>query len=510
MRQKNNKTPLDLFPILFRDAQRASVFKDSKTFADAIPKNKIPRINKLYSLEKEKPDFHFEKFLRENFEIPIERKEKPLKEKSLLKHLHQLWKLLKRKDFDKKGMGSLLPLPFPYIVPGGRFNEIYYWDSYFTMMGLILSGKKKWAKSMLNNFEFLIETYGHIPNGNRSYYLSRSQPPFFALMVDLLAKNSSNETKLLLDYRKSLLKEYQFWMKGSSDLEYEKIALLRVVRVEGSTVLNRYWDNRPEPRQESYREDFENSEKYSGDKTEYFLNTKAACESGWDFSSRWFSENNTLNSIQTTDILPLDLNCLLAFYENTLAKIAHIRGEKEKFIHFSTLYEKRKNAINTYFWEEEGEYYTDWNWKEQKTTKSKNLSMVFPLWLQLAPEEKAKKTEKILRKEFLCYGGLRTTTVQSGEQWDAPNGWAPLQWIAIQGLIHYKAQDLARTIALRWLHLNEKVFKETGKMMEKYNVEDENCLAGGGEYPLQDGFGWTNGVYLALKQLYGGERFQRL
>jgi alpha,alpha-trehalase len=510
MKKKRPKTPRDQFPILFEAVQMHRIFEDSKTFADAVPKKSVQKINSLYLLNKEKANFDLKNFVEENFEIPFHKELRIQKTDNLRLHLNHLWKLLKRKDKPHAKKGSLLPLPFPYVVPGGRFNEVYYWDSYFTMMGLLIAGKRKWAIHMLNNFSFLLEKYGRIPNGNRSYYLSRSQPPFYALMVDLLSKNSTQPQAFALKYKKSILREYSFWMKGSSRLTEEKKAHKRVVRILPSLVLNRYWDERPDPREESFREDRDLAKKQATDPKNLFIDVKAACESGWDFSSRWFPNQNCDLPIQTTDILPLDLNCLLAFYEKILASLFQLKGEKKKCKHFLNLYEKRKKAINTYFWNEEGGYYTDWNWRENKPTQSKNLAMAFPLWLQLAPEDKAQKTAKILKEEFLCYGGLRTTTVNSGEQWDAPNGWAPLQWVAIEGLGFYKQKKLAKDIATRWLSLNEKIFKETGKMMEKYNVEDKDCLGGGGEYPVQDGFGWTNGVYLALSALYGGESFQRL
>jgi alpha,alpha-trehalase len=507
MKKKWPKTPLDQFPILFEEVQLLGIFKDSKTFADAIPRKSAQKINSLYSLQKGEANFDLKNFVEENFEIPSHNELCIQKTDHLTLHLDNLWKLLKRKDKPHAKKGSLLPLPFPYVVPGGRFNEVYYWDSYFTMMGLLCAGKRKWAIHMLNNFTFLLEHYGRIPNGNRSYYLSRSQPPFYALMVDLLSKTSGQPQAFALKYKKSILKEYTFWMKGYSKLTADNRAHKRAVRIHPTLVLNRYWDDRPEPRQESFKEDSALAKKHSTDPKNLFVHVKAACESGWDFSSRWYPSQNCELPIQTTDILPLELNCLLAFYEKTLASLTQLKREKKKFL---KLYKQRKKAINTYFWNEDGGYYTDWNWRENKPTQSKNLAMAFPLWLQLATEDKAQKTAKILKEEFLCYGGLRTTTVHSGEQWDAPNGWAPLQWVAIQGLSFYKQKKLAKEIATRWLSLNEKVFKETGKMMEKYNVEDKECLGGGGEYPVQDGFGWTNGVYLSLRALYGGESFQRL
>ena len=171
---------------------------------------------------------------------------------SLKAHIEQLWDVLQRKADTKQPHSSLLPLPEPYIVPGGRFREIYYWDSYFTMLGLMESKRYNLVENMLDNFKFLIDEYGHIPNGNRSYYLSRSQPPFFALMVDLLAQKKG-ET-IYKKYYSALQKEYNWWMQGEADLKNGE-AFRRVVRLDDGSILNRYWDDKRAPREESYAED---------------------------------------------------------------------------------------------------------------------------------------------------------------------------------------------------------------------------------------------------------------
>jgi neutral trehalase len=150
------------------------------------------------------------------------------------------------------GQSSLLPLPYPYVVPGGRFRELYYWDSYFTMLGLEADGRHDLALNMLKDFAFEIDCYGHVPNGNRTYYLSRSQPPFFSLMVDLIAKREGETS--YVTYLPELEAEYEFWMDGSTVLRGSE-GYRRVVRLRDGTILNRYWDDRAEPRDESYRED---------------------------------------------------------------------------------------------------------------------------------------------------------------------------------------------------------------------------------------------------------------
>src|SRR5439155_1757367 len=172
---------------------------------------------------------------------------------SMEEHIRALWPVLTRPPDTADAHSSLIPLPNPYIVPGGRFREVYYWDSYFTMLGLIESGRTDLVKSMLDNFAYLIRTVGHIPNGNRTYYLSRSQPPFFAAMVGLYAR--ATDTTHALQYLDALEAEHAFWMNGAERLApgagqaYRRVVRLR----EGAPLLNRYWDDLPEPRPGSSR-----------------------------------------------------------------------------------------------------------------------------------------------------------------------------------------------------------------------------------------------------------------
>src|SRR6267154_2063473 len=193
---------------LFKDVQNRSIFPDSKTFVDCNSKKPIEEVVKLYEQEKLKPGFALKKFVEENFEPPY-RPASGFKSDSLRsmeEHLKSLWPVLTRKRDDYNGNSSLIPLPKQYIVPGGRFSEIYYWDSYFTMLGLKVSKRTDLIQNMVGNFEYLIDKVGYIPNGNRSYYISRSQPPFFSLMVELLA--SIKGDGVYLTYLPALEKEY--------------------------------------------------------------------------------------------------------------------------------------------------------------------------------------------------------------------------------------------------------------------------------------------------------------
>ena len=207
------------------------------------------------------------------------------------------------------------------MIPGGRFREIYYWDSYFTMHGLEASGRVDLIRAMVHNFAHLIDTYGHIPNGNRTYYLSRSQPPFFSLMVDLLAEEKGNG--VFVEYLPALQKEYNYWMDETAPTKH-------LVKMPDGSDLNRYYDQLDTPRPESYRQDVETSEASTKDPKIIYRNLRSAAESGWDFSSRWFADGQNITTINTTELIPVDLNGLLYHLETTLAKAFRVRGDASK------------------------------------------------------------------------------------------------------------------------------------------------------------------------------------
>ena len=219
---------------------------------------------------------------------------------------------------------SRIPLPHPYIVPGGRFKEIYYWDSYFTMIGLVSDNRLGIARDMLENFAHLIDSLGFIPNGTRDYYLTRSQPPFFAMMVDMIeAKDSS----LGGHYFSHVARDYEYWMEGSGVLDGGQVEN-RVFRVNESRFMNRFWDSADTPRPESYGEDFQLAEDLPEDeKKSLYSHLRAAASSGWDFSSRWYAREGESDSTVTALVLPVDLNSLMFFMEKELEEGYRELGE---------------------------------------------------------------------------------------------------------------------------------------------------------------------------------------
>jgi alpha,alpha-trehalase len=311
------KTPRQLFPGLFESVQSSDIFPDNKTFVDCTPKYAPALIMKAYNEQLGKTGFDLKEFVFTNFTIPAGTHAFQTNvEDGIRKHIDTLWQVLQRKPDAASKLSSLAALPNPYIVPGGRFREIYYWDSYFTMLGLQESKQTKVISNMIDNFAYLIDTYGFIPNGNRAYYLTRSQPPFFSLMVNLLAKSQGNA--ILTKYQPQLIKEYNYWMLGSAGLANNKAAH-RTVRMADGTLLNRYWDESAEPREESYIKDVDAAQTTTQALPVFYHHIRAAAASGWDFSSRWFDDPNKLSTIKTTDLVPVDLNCLLYNLELTIA-----------------------------------------------------------------------------------------------------------------------------------------------------------------------------------------------
>jgi alpha,alpha-trehalase len=508
--------PDKVYGQLFIDVQTQAIFTDSKTFVDCTPNRDPAAIVKDYTTQKTAANFNLKNFITQNFTTPAVPNVVNVKSGiSISEHITELWQVLQRTQSKPVKGSSLLAMPKPFVIPGGRFTESYYWDSYFTMLGLQANGQLKMVENMVDNFAYIIKTYGRIPNGTRTYYLSRSQPPFFCLMVQLLAQSKGNT--IYKKYLPALQAEYNFWMKSAETLK-PGTANLRVVKLNDGTVLNRYRDDVDIPRQEGYKEDIATAEtavtnkmmtmRFSSEQAmdDYKKNApkvvyshlRAAAESGWDFSSRWFRQDNDLTTIHTTDYAPVDLNSLLIRLEEILLANG---GTVNKEIA-----EKRKAAIEKYFWNNTIGFYADYNFVNKQNTGKLTAAGFFAvaLWPQ-NPALTATRGNTIAtttKASLLKPGGIVCTTVNNGQQWDAPNGWAPLQYMAVQALESCKQKTLALEIVNRWTNLNEKVYKATGKLLEKYNVIDLTLETGGGEYPTVDGFGWTNGVYAAFKKQY--------
>ncbi len=516
-------TPADRYQELFVAVQQGRVFKDSKTFVDCAPRGEPVDILAAYRAECTAAGFDLARFVDAHFRSlqPAPTDYESVPGQPIREHISSLWPVLTRHPEAHPPASSLLQLPHPYVVPGGRFGELYYWDSYFTMLGLAADGRKRLVGDMLENFAYLIDTYGHVPNGTRSYYLGRSQPPVFALMVELGQEQGVCKA---IDFLPQLRQEHAWWMRGAAGLR-DGQACQRVVRLADGVVLNRYWDDRDTPREESWLEDVTTVSSARREPAEVYRHLRAACESGWDFSTRWLrappagtvppSGGGTrheavtaasLVSICTTDILPVDLNALLYRLELQISMLAKKAGDSATHHRFEALATERRAALHALMWHEEAGAFFDHDWRLGTRRDCLTAACAVPLFVGLADDHQAAALASTVQRRLLAPGGLATTECGSDQQWDRPNGWAPLQWMAVQGLRRHGHAALADTIAHRWLSTVAALYEREGKLVEKYALriveEDSTHGGGGGEYPLQDGFGWTNGVAAALLALH--------
>ncbi|MCB9820312.1 alpha,alpha-trehalase TreF [Candidatus Nomurabacteria bacterium] len=501
---RTGKSPDESLGDLFSEVQRRKIYDDGKTFADLVPRARMRAILDEYRLAHNDPDFDLREFVNRHFyEFTPHRDHLEFKADASIpvtKHISLLWDELKRSN--RLNRGSLLALPHPYIVPGGRFSEQFYWDSYFIMLGLAADDRWDMIEGMMKNFTFMIRKFGYIPTANRTYFLSRSQPPFFSHMVKLLSHHKGRG-RTHAEYLPYMLAEYRFWMKGRLKLQKrEHKAFARVVEMPDGSNMNRYYDNKTTPRPESLREDIETVESSNGRQADrVYLHLRAGAESGWDFSSRWLLNDDDISSIHTADVIPVDLNCLLYHLESTIAESYRLVKNPLLASKFQKLANTRKRAILHYSWNEKSKFFEDYNFHHGTFTGRLSIAGIFPLYVGIASKKQADFVAKRIERDFLKPGGLVTTLEKTGQQWDSPNGWAPLQWVAICGLKNYGYYDLANHIKNRWVKLNTRVYLKKHKLVEKYNVEGRaSGLGGGGEYPLQDGFGWTNGVLAALME----------
>jgi len=493
--------PQVLFKDLFVAVQTEAIYQDGKAFPDAAPNAPPDEILARYHAARPDSPAALKQFVEAHFSLPEQAGSAPSPpgQVDIITHIDGLWDTLIRSTTAAQRYSSLLPLPEPYVVPGGRFREIYYWDSYFTMLGLDESGRHDLVAAMVRDFAYLIDTYGHVPNGTRTYYLSRSQPPFFFAMVGLLS--SDDPAGAFAQYLPQLRREYAFWMQGASGLR-RGTAHRRVVAMPDGSILNRYWDDRDSPRDESYREDIELAHASGRPAPQLFRDIRAAAESGWDFGSRWFADARTRATIDTTDIVPIDLNSLLFGLENAIRLGCQRQARRACAGEFAHRAAARRAAIDRYLWDASAGAYLDYRWTQRAPVRRVSAALLYPLFVGLATESQAVAVATTTAGELLKSGGIVTTPLDTGQQWDAPNGWAPIQWIAVAGLRRYGQGALAETIACRWMITVDELYRQSGKLVEKYDVTSAGRSGGGGEYPTQDGFGWTNGVMRKLIALY--------
>lgn len=511
---------------LLRTVQMARIFNDSKTFVDMrLQKDEVDVVQAFKALPDNPSKDQVFQFVKDNFLppgndleewSPPDWRENPefihrIKDANLrdfASKLNELWKKLGRKISDEArqnpARSSLILVKNPFIVPGGRFREYYYWDSYWVVDGLLVCGMKDTVKGMIDNFVQLVKTYGFVPNGGRIYYTNRSQPPFLIPIVALYLNSTGDE-----DYVKSILddleKEYTFWREN------------RNVEVEVSSRkynLSIYAANMDTPRPESYYEDFHTAQAIpENSRPALFQDIASAAESGWDFSTRWFNRTGSrqgfLSSTRTRQIIPTDLNSLLYLNEKLLGKFFRLAGNTVKADQYEAFSEARLAAIEAVLWDNTTGLWLDYDRQLKKKRHYFYASSVVPLWAGVHRGNPARESfvlRTLKRLKVLDYpGGFPTSLSTSGQQWDFPNAWPPLQHMLIEGLALSRSKELqeeALKFAQKWITTNYKAWRSTGHMFEKFNVSVHGAPGGGGEYKIQIGFGWSNGVVLDMLRRY--------
>ena len=474
-----------------------NVFEDSKTFLDLMPRMSTDSVLLLFKEAHKKPDFDWQTFINQTFIRPDSNKPifTTISSQDVKEHINRLWSALTR-PADSATLGSILPIPKPYIAASRRSRELTYADAYFIMLGLQAAGRVDMIENMVDNFAHLINTLGYVPSGNRTYWLDRSNPPYFACMVQLLAEEKGKD--VLLKYLPQLEKEYNYWMEGAENpAPKDLFTHNHVVQVDRNT-LNRYYDKIEKPRPECFNLDLATAQTSIRPHSETYRHIRSAAESGWNFSSRWFEDTKTINTINTSDIIPVDLNALIYNLELTISKAKIVEKKYNEATEWEKKASRRREALMRYCWAESKGMFFDFNIQKYKQTGVISAAAAFPLFFKMVSKRDADRVVMNIKQNLLFNGGIAATNFESGQSWDAPFGQAPIQWVTIKGLRNYGQNEIADDIKRRWIDLNKSVFKNTGKLLEKYNVKDLTDTAGSGSYPYQDGFGWTNGVLLKL------------
>ncbi|KAJ8949090.1 hypothetical protein NQ318_016994 [Aromia moschata] len=482
---------------LLDTVQRARVFDDSKTFVDMIQVNSANVTLKNFEVFMKstayKPtDEEVQQFVEDNFDsegeledwTPTDYKSNPefLKKisdivvRDFARSLVSIWPTLGRRVKEEVKANpdrhSLISVPNGFIVPGGRFRELYYWDSYWIIKGLLLSEMAETARGMLENFLSLIERYGFVPNGSRVYYLNRSQPPLLSLMVGLYVE-ATKDIAWLKSNVDTLEAELKWWLRN------------RVVDIEKDGVkysLAHYASQSGTPRPESYYEDVRTCTSYNETgKEDCYKNLKSGAESGWDFSSRWIFDpnggtNSNLTHVETRRVVPVDLNSYLCRAFQELSGFYKLLGDTDKSIQWSEEANSLQKSIEQVLYDRDDGIWYDYDAEMDRPRKMFFASNFAPLWAECydasSKGEYGSRAAKYFADKGIddYNGGIPTSLEQSGEQWDFPNAWPPLQEVVIVGLLktgNVDAQKAAIAAAQRWINANIRgVQRQQGDVRE--------------------------------------------
>ncbi|KAI6179725.1 Trehalase [Aphelenchoides besseyi] len=522
-------------PIL-EAVQEAKLFHDSKYFVDMpLKHDPVTTLRDFYELGESAKDPKILKlFVNDHFEepghelievypkdwVPFPQSFQKIEDVYLRRwalHLHRIWRDLCRRVKDDvrthQERYSLLYLPNNFIIPGGRFREFYYWDTFWIVKGLLFSEMFETAKGVILNLIYMVDHHGFVPNGGRVYYLIRSQPPLLTAMVYEYFL-STGDLQFVMEVLPLLEKEFNFWwnhrMESYIDPKTNQ-TLFHFFQYKASTKL---------PRPESWREDVELAAglKNASERERIFSNVASAAETGWDFSTRWFSQHGTdrhnMRSIRTWSIVPVDLNAFMCINTRVLASFFEIAGDTNKAIKYIRHYENMKLAMKILHWNETDGIWYDYDLDLKRHSNTYYVSNALPLYAKCYDDEDEVTPFRIydyLQREGVLNftKGIPTSMAMgSDQQWDKENAWPPMVHMVIEGFRtsgEPKLMQAAELMATQWLIVNYKAYINTYAMFEKYNVSvlDTFGAGGGGEYEVQKGFGWTNGVILDLLDRYG-------
>ena len=462
--------------------------------------------------------------------------------------IHQLGEI----DTSKIQPHGLLYLENKYVVPGGRFNEMYGWDSYFIVRGLLRAGRVELARGMVNNFFFEIEHYGAMLNANRTYYLTRSQPPFLSSMFVEVYKASHKEASQPSDADRAWLE------RAYADLNKDYEMWTRDPHLAGQTGLSRYFDFGEGPPAEAVKDESGFYRKvadyfffHPGEADDYIVETRPGatqpvagaayslqvcdvpmtmsrpeCETSQQFklSADYYKGDRSMResgfdvsfrfgpfSAATHHYAPVCLNSLLYKTEKDLEQISLWLGHNDDAKKWSKRAEERKKLITHYLWNEEQGLFFDFDFMTRRMSKYKYASTFYPLWAGLATPAQAKAVAGNL-KAFEQPGGLPMSTTETGAQWDLPYGWGNIEMLAVEGLRRYGYNSDADRISYEFLSTVAENFRRDGNIREKYNVVTKSSEAHAelGYHMNVVGFGWTNAAFLELLHALPKEMVERL
>ncbi|MDB5164268.1 MAG: Alpha,alpha-trehalase [Candidatus Saccharibacteria bacterium] len=395
----------------------------------------------------------------------------PEEVKKARQYIAEYWPKLER--YHPKDDDTLVGLPKPFLVPAYEkghefdFNEMYYWDSYFMMLGILDDKHKALNLGVLEDLEALMKRFKIIPNASRTYLTGHSQPPVLTSIIFDLYETYKLDGEWLKTHIEHAKDEYHIVWMGTTKPNARQV-------YRG---LSRYYDFN-------------------------YIHDLAETESGWDMNPRF--NRKALN------YLPVDLNALLYKYEMDFAKAARIFNDARDAARWENAAMHRKHTMDELMWDKLRGFYYDYNYVKEKRGNVSSLAGYYPLWVGMVSDQQAKQMVRTL-KRFEVKGGLTTTDAQPlnqfmpgtvPTQWAYPNGWAPLHYIVVKGLERYGYSDDARRIVGKWLKTNLDWFNKHHVFLEKYNVLQPGKPPGKGLYPSQTGFGWTNSVFERFCQDY--------